>query len=707
MPRRTMLLSLIALGIFPIAAIATAVAEPSRGHSDPFALDGSKNIRREDHFGIINGQLTCGIPYRNAFAVSGLWAPPYVSTNFNLNITLMDQPVATDRYTWHPLHVNRAGAIDGINIQTITMLIPGSRAGLVAARLTNTKAEPRTVPVAISVGGTLSISNWWEFGPPISNTATTPKIADGAMLLEQGDMAIVLRANQAIHWENAQPSGRGSIFLPPLGETKLYIAFAIGSTSEAQAACKKIAADPKKAMVITKTVYAQRAKHLFQKLPTFKSSNKSLEKLYNRSLVHLLTNRWDVEKFILNPYYSTGSIRGGCVCDYLWNFGEIWEILPLLDPEAAKKHIKKFLSVDMTKHFAFEPTTGKAFGPWYMVNQEKIIGMIYYYVKITGDKDFLSDVVDDKTVLEHVILNAMHRDDPTKPVRLIDYGSSNSHLELRRGLPYNHVMPDLNGRRYNNYVFAAELAELAGKPKPMLRRRAEELKTVLKDRLWNKETRWFDFENDKGKKNTRYTVQIFKLFGSDVLDDEQESGLLEHLLSEKEFLSEFGLHSLAKGDPAYDPADVDNGGPGACTCFPPQIIERLYKSGNPAAAEEILKRILWWGERMPYWGDSIVADKIGYRHDTPLQCTIDGATVAQCIIFGMFGVQVEPNGDILINPQPPTFAPQIALQRLKLQGHVLDITVNGAEYEVREGNNSIRATISRPILVRGNQLLQR
>lgn len=102
-------------------------------------------------------------------------------------------------------------------------------------------------------------------------------------------------------------------------------------------------------------------------------------------------NRWDVPEFVLHPYYSTGSVNGGCVGNYLWDFGGIWELFPLVDPEAAKTHVKQFLAIDTKKHFAFDPTTGFASGPWYPVNQEKIVGLIYYYVKHTGDTDFLED----------------------------------------------------------------------------------------------------------------------------------------------------------------------------------------------------------------------------------------------------------------------------------------------------------------------------
>ena len=435
------------------------------------------------------------------------------------------------------------------------------------------------------------------------------------------------------------------------------------------------------------------------------SANDVLVRLYNRSLVHFLMNRWEVPEFVLCPYYSTGSVRGGCVCDYLWNFGETWEILPLYDPDAARSHICQFLKTDMTKHFAFNPLNGEAFGPWYMVNQEKTIGLIYYYVKNTGDTAFLDKKVDGKTILEHALAHARFGDDASKPVALIDYGSSNSHLELRRGYPYNHVMPDLNGRRYANFLMACRLAEVAGKPAPELRDRAEALKTLLKQRLWNPQTRWFDFVSADGRKDTRYTVQMFKLFGSGVLDGDETAGLLSHL-NEEEFFSAYGLHSMSKTDVAYDQVDIDNGGGGNCTCFPPQIAERLYKSGHAAEAEEILRRILWWGQRMPYWGDSLVANAIDYRRDTPLQCTIDGVTVAQCLVFGKFGISQQFNGDLLIDPHPPAFAPDVALRGLKLRGRVLDIAVHDRMYEVVMQGQRIQAKVGETITVRDDRLLR-
>jgi hypothetical protein len=46
----------------------------------------------------------------------------------------------------------------------------------------------------------------------------------------------------------------------------------------------------------------------------------------------------------------------------------------------------------------------------------------------------------------------------------------------------------------------------------------------------------------------------------------------------------------------------------------------------------------------------------------------------------------------------------MALKGLRLRGHVLDISVNGSDYEVREGSKRVRASVGQPILVVGDKL---
>lgn len=671
--------------------------------TDFFSLPGRQNIQQEAHSGIINRKLTVGIPYKSLARIDGLWAPPYLCTNFRLNVTVGGQEPAVSDWTWWPFKATRTGRVEGVEITSHAVLVPGRRAGLLAVKVTNRGTQTREVPLRCEVAGAPQASTGWGFRPPVS-AATTKLSVDGqTAVLPRNDLAIALRAvGGGFAWDAASSSGQGDLVLKPGQQGALFIAFAIGKDKEAAADCQAVAADPSAAMKRADASHAAQVHDLFEKLPRLESSSSALVRWYDRSLVHFLTNRWDVPEFALKPYHGTGSIRGGCLCCYLWNYGEVWEVMPLFDPAAHRQHILQFLREDMTRHLAFDPVSGKGLGPHYPINQEKIVGLVYYHVKNTGDAAFLGRDVNGKSVLEHAVAHACFRDDLSKGMELIDYGPANDHLELRRGYPYNHKMPDLNGRRYGQYLMAARLADVAGKPRPQLRQRAEELKKVLKAELWNARHKWFDFMTPKGR-DLRWTNQMFKLFSSGVLDEEMEQGLLGHL-NEKEFLSDFGLHSLAKGDVAYDPRDIDNGGPGSCTSFPPQIAERLYKCGRLAAAEDLVGRTLWWADVLPYWPDSMVADRKDYRRDTPLQCMVDGVAIAQCVIFGMFGIEAGFDGGIVISPHPPKFATSMALKGVKLRGATFDVLVEAGTFRVTAAGQQQDAKVGQAVLLKDGRL---
>ena len=669
---------------------------------DRFLLDGKQNIMEGRHLGIVNHHLTVGTPYDTVGLIDGLWAPPYVSSDFACHLKIDSKPVPVTGYVWWPMKFETQGTLDGVAMKTRLLLIAGKRTAVQSVTLHNESGGKKEFVFEAVLGtNTLDWSDVWEFASERSRTPTTAEADHSIICLKQGKHAVVVASDQAGWIWNAETrQGRCTVALNPEQSETILLVFSIGSADAALADVKKIVSDPESSIVRSEKHYAGEFASLYEALPRFRSDNKELERLYDRSVMHFFMNRWDVEEFCLQPYYGTGSVRGGCVCNYLWNFGEPWEILHLLDPAAARKHIKHFLGLNLTKHFAFLPVTGQAFGPWYMVNQEKIIGLVYFYVQLTGDVGFLSQQVHGRTIMDHMLEQALALDDPEKPVALINYGPSNSHLELRRKPNYyNHVMPDLNGRRYDNYMRVAELAEVYGEPKTFLAERAEALKKILKEKLWNRETRWLDFINDQGKSEARYTIQMYKLIGSPILDQEMEAGLLSHW-NENEFLGTYGVHSLALHDEAFDPADIDNGGPGACICFPPQIAERFYKAGHPEIGADILRRLLWLGDRMPYWGDSVVAHEIDYRKDTPLQCTLDSVSVAQCMIFGMFGIKADFDGTIAVRPFLPDFAESITLQGVKLLGVTFDIDVTPTGFTVTAGSERVAVSSDKTVLLK-------
>lgn len=687
-------ITLCAAVILPELRAATNT--PTMDRSAAFDMDGAQVIQDEAHIGIINGKITGAISYRDVAGMTGLWSPPFVASNFMFDARVAGKKVPTSKWTWRPFQVVRAGSAGEVSVSTKTTTIYGRRAVVVSLTYNNSGDTP--VPLDFFTLSWLDSVQDWDFATPYCRKEATP-IADGRTLtIRQGDVALVLAIDsEDWAWEVSGNLGHAAAVLPAHSSRTVNVIISL-DTAEAAANCvKEILADPAAAIVAAEREYRRQVANLFDKLPTFSSDNPQLDRWYNRSLVHLLTNRWDLPNFLLQPYYATGGMNGGCVANYLYNFGEPWEIFPLYDPAASKTHIKHFLKIDLLKHFNFMPITGAASGPWYMVNQEKIIGLTYYYVLLTGDTAFLDEEVDGKTIRDHMVIHALFGDDIDKPIDLIDYGASGSHLELRRAYTYNHISPDLNARRYANYLRAADLCDLAGKPAPVLRDRAAQLKPLVKERLWDPKSRWFFFEDPSGNRDFRYTVQMFKPIGSGALDEECEAGLLSHL-NENEFLSAYGLHSISKRDPAFDQLDYDNGGGGTCVCFPPQIIERLYQADQPKLAGEIMQRLLWWGDVMPYWGDSVASNCVDYRRDTPLQCTLDGSTAAQCIIFGTFGVQAVPNGDIVFRPHELPFASKMSLTGLRVRGHSFDVRVDGKQYEVTSGDQSITSPMGESVV---------
>ena len=91
-------------GKIPGLPEATALTKSVRSHSG-----GDGNIREEDHFGIINGHITVGVNYRDVAGIGGMYAPPYASTDFSLEMRVDGRPVATAEYSWTPIEVRRKG----------------------------------------------------------------------------------------------------------------------------------------------------------------------------------------------------------------------------------------------------------------------------------------------------------------------------------------------------------------------------------------------------------------------------------------------------------------------------------------------------------------------------------------------------------------------------------------------------------------------
>ena len=671
-------------------------------NSSVYAFDSEDSILEAKDIGIAADICSVMTPDSTVFAMKSHQGCPYTNTAFTFDLKVGGETVRCRSWKWLPNAIVRSGGTRRFDVATLTAVVPKTRTVILRVTLTNKTGDVLRLPIAAAYRGGVRFESDWQFKIPDPEPAARESYRDedGILSLAKNGCAFRITSSlegmrlfdRAYLWEN-------EITLTGAPLT-FYFAVSMGEEGASLLEARKIREDYESRINESFEYLLGEIDRIDKNLPKLKTDSPELDRLYYRSLVTYILCRWDNPDLCAVPYYSTGSVTGGCMCSYLWDYCGGLMLHPVYDFEGNKVQLRAYLKNDLTTSYALNPATAGPVGPWYPINQEKIICMVYYHILATSDKDFLFEKVGDRTVLEWMRYHAYVCDDTAKDVELYDYGNrGDSHLELhhRGNGPYNGIMPDLNARRYMNYMRVYELTKLAGEPDEELMRRAAALRERLKS-LWNEELGWYDFIDANGNRDVRYTVQMFKFLNSGVIDDKTRKALIEHL-NECEFLSEFGLHSMSKLDSQYDQDDIDNGGGGICTHFTMQICAQLYEVGYDELATDILRRVYWWGERLPYMGDSCAANMIMNREDTPLQGDISSVSCAQMIFFFIFGIKAQFDGSIKISPVKHRPAENMKITNARLCGKVFSVEITGERFTVSLDGASISATIGETVTI--------
>jgi len=685
--------------------------------NNPFAFRGENSVLAEQHLGIAGDRVTVMTPEYAACRISGMQNSPWTATGWAVDVRIDGEQIPGRDWTWLPNAIIRSGKRGCWEAKTLCTIPPERNACVLHIEVKNISDEAIDTPITIMSTGSAQRENIWIFRIPeeakkhfakaearetpsgsIIRLIGTANDVEGTPVTENDALCVIACSLKNMFWFEQAEIWQTNRIVEPGEVLDFSISLHLGSQNgeidrEAEAFIDSFDTESERAFAWLES----ETNRIFNELPKFSSDNQKLVDLYTRSLVTYSLNRWINPNFAVQPFYSTGSVTGGCMCSYLWDYGGGLMLHPLVDPETNKKMIRAFIHVDLTQSYAIKPLDGSATGPWYHINQEKIINMIYFHVLHTGDVSFLSETVDGKTIAEWAQFHACVGDDLNRPTELVDFGDyGKSHLELRRHHVYKGVMPDLNARRYLNYTRAYEISAIAGNPNPILLERAKALKELLVE-LWDEDAGWYDFIWE-GKRDKRYTVQMYKFLNSPVIDEHTREKLIEHL-NDREFLSKFGLHSISKLDPAYDQLDIDNGGGGICTLFTMQVVSQLYETGYSKLANDILSRVLWWGQRLPYLGDSCAANIMSARNDTPLQAGISSVSCAQMLIFGMCGISVSFDGSITICPTSEFPANTIVMENMKLCGKTFSLKFDKNSFTVSTADKSITHPIGSPIIL--------
>jgi hypothetical protein len=128
-----------------------------------------------------------------------------------------------------------------------------------------------------------------------------------------------------------------------------------------------------------------------------------------------------------------------------------------------------------------------------------------------------------------------------------------------------------------------------------------------------------------------------------------------------------------------------------------QICAQLYETGYDSIASDILPRVYWWGERMPYMGDSCAANMILNRENTPLQGDISSVSCAQMIFFYIFGITPHFDGSISVSPVRNRPAKNMKIENARLCGKVFSVDIKGDCFTVSIDGNEIHSSIGETV----------
>lgn len=654
------------------------------------------------------GHLYCKSPgtsveiRQNNFGVGNIISPPYFCYPFSGKFFLFQQPVELSDFNWYPPGVTLTGReIKGIDSQMILTPLWKSHGVLAIISLENSTDREIKVPTEWLAEGQIGKSENWEWYPPFAMKSNPKdiqiKTENGAIEFHNGSTVVLVKSPD-LKVNPEKPNALiGEILLKP-GEKKSITLFILAGTN---------AEDMNAGQMVLKTQdlqseafdrYIDIWENVESKVPKLAGSA-GLETFYQKGLQTFLSCRWEVPEFISSPWYAESGIDGGALNNYCWGIAYISRMMSMIDPDAVRKLIVAYAKADLRKTYALNPADGKGMGVLYSYNYYSIARATYDYITITGDLDILNEKIGPQSFLDYLYGFCLSRENLTSDPELIDFGDNSNLLELRKTSDYCHFTPSPNAERLLIYRYLNDFYSWSGKSTPDdLAQRAEKLKNVIGSRLWDSKNNWL-FSLDVNQQNrTAYSIQIFDVLRTGALTIDQESGIVSHL-NTREFLSEYGVHSLSKTDVGYDPTDVDWGGPGVYAGDAPELAEDLLNAGFVDQGIDVLKRILWWGE-FPYFPQAVRADRMGYREDgRPNE--IAGLAATQSVLFGLFGISVG-NDVVTIKPVSHEFVRGISINGLTLRDKKIDIRIGTKkdEFSVVSDGKTYHARLGEALKIR-------
>ncbi|HOK65917.1 MAG TPA: hypothetical protein PK054_00945 [Anaerohalosphaeraceae bacterium] len=654
---------------------------PKNLRLEEFAVSSDAMILEGRHLYNFSGSISIQ-PDTKQIGFGNCFSPPFVGNPICGTWMLQGHPIPAETYIWYPAAtVLKGRTADGLDISGQVVPLSRKRAFAFLLSLENKAGRPIQAILSFELSGQIGFSRDWGWVPPAGRPDTTLSVSDSTLILSaaEAELSAVFRPAPSRFADNRPVF---PLEIAPGGSCQITAVFVLGQPNTTrQSACSLLDQIEKEIEQAYQT-WSEKVSTLRSRLPVLITDNQALQKFYQRCLLTFLTTRWELEDFILNPWYAESGLDGGAVCNYLWGDAYLSKFFATADPQALRALLLASLKADYSQHYALHPLTGEGIGVGYSYNYYSMALLMHDYIALTGDASILQETIRGRPLLDVFLEYVFEKEDLTQPPVLIDYGTNENLLELRRTQAYQHYTPSPNFERILNYQIMKQIYRWAGKESPIdFSVRTQQLQSVILDTLWDKTDQWFVSLDSNRKPQTCYSIQIFDLLRADLVRGRQAEAIVQRL-NENEFLSQWGVHSLSKMDKGYDPTDIDWGGPGVYAGDAPELAADLLSAGFTRKGIDVLQRILWWNA-FPYIPQAVRADSRDYRRDGRAN-VIAALAGAQTVVWGLFGIRME--GDTLsICPVRHPYTAGMGIENLRIRGRVFRIQIDpdGKHYWVQ------------------------
>ncbi|MCE7864341.1 MAG: hypothetical protein DYG99_12445 [Bacteroidetes bacterium CHB5] len=364
--------------------------------------------------------------------------------------------------------------------------------------------------------------------------------------------------------------------------------------------------------------------------------------------------------------FLTGGPRWGASITFFWDITEWATLWAVVDPEMMKEHLTSWIGIDPSKHFGQDNYNGKGVGNGYSANYWALFQMMRAYLTVSGDHDFLRQIVEGKTVLQHLEQYALNWKnisiyDQSKQMddvyRLADFGDDEWNL-LECVPTYKHIVPSFNAgyiwmmretaafyKREGNVPRSQELMEEADKLT------AELLKLYAGNGVWN------SLYPDGRKIEVRHSLDFM------FLGRYMPSDIPAHIKKEmmdfvyRELITDNWMRAQSLSDIAAKDSDRPDHGPlGAFDGWPAGTMDALTQLGYPQKALDFYHAIEpvtnegIWAQAHELWGDDKLSKNAKVRiakrgwHNRESSA---GIAMSQVMLKDFFGFYPSVDGTVL------------------------------------------------------------